>query len=161
MLVVPLWTTQPWYTELLIDYPLVLPRYDNQLTLGSSDRKYLLINKSQLMACRLSGDHLKTQTFRSKQPIFCSRLGAKEHKKQYITYIKKWFTFCRENQIDSVQANICSILKYLKELFESGCGYSVINTARCVLSAIGIAKEGFAVGAHPLIVPFMKGVFLA
>ena len=79
--------------------------------------------------------------------------------KQYITYIKKWFTFCRENQIDSFHANICSILKYLKEFFESGCGYSVINTARCVLSALRIAKEGFAVGAHPLIVPFMKGVF--
>lgn len=79
--------------------------------------------------------------------------------KQYITYIKKWFTFCREKQIDSVQANISSILEYLTELYESGCGYSVINTARCALSAIGIVKEGFAVGAHPLIVRFMKGVF--
>ena len=83
ILVVPLWTTQPWYTELmtlLIDYPLVLPRYDNLLTLGSSDRKHPLIHKLQLMACRLSGDRSKTETFQSKQPIFCSRLGAKEHK---------------------------------------------------------------------------------
>ena len=83
ILVVPLWTTQPWYTELmtlLIDYPLVLPRYDNLLTMGSSDRKHPLIHKLQLMACRLSGDRLKTETFQSKQPIFCSRLGAKEHK---------------------------------------------------------------------------------
>ena len=79
--------------------------------------------------------------------------------KQYITYIKKWFTLCREKQSDSVQANISSILEYLTELYESGCGYSVINTACCALSAIGTVKEGFAVGAHPLIVRFMKGVF--
>ena len=62
ILVVPLWTTHPWYTELmtlLTDYPLVLPRYDNLLTLGSSDRKHPLIHKLQLMACRLSGDRQK------------------------------------------------------------------------------------------------------
>lgn len=102
ILVVPLWTTQTWYTELmklLIDYPLVLPSYDNLLTLGNSDRKHPLIQKLQLMACRLSGDHLKTETFRSKQPIFCSRLGAKEHKNSIPYTLKSGFHSVVKNRL--------------------------------------------------------------
>lgn len=44
-------------------------------------------------------------------------------------------------------------------MYDSGCGYSAINTARCALSALGIVKEGFSIGAHPLIVRYMKGIF--
>ena len=94
ILIVPLWTTQTWYTELmtlLIDYPLMLPRFDNLLTLVNSDRKHPLIHKLQLMACRLSGDRSKTETFRSRQPIFCSRLGAKEHKNSMSHTLKSGF----------------------------------------------------------------------
>lgn len=79
--------------------------------------------------------------------------------KQYITYVRKWFSFCRQKQIDSIQANINHILDFLTDLYDSGCGYSAINTARCALSAIGIVKEGFSIGAHPLIVRYMKGIF--
>ena len=79
--------------------------------------------------------------------------------KQYIIYIKKWFSFCRKKQIDYIQANVSHVLDFFTELYESGCGYSAINTARSALSAIGLVKEGFAVGAHPIIVPYMKGIF--
>ena len=79
--------------------------------------------------------------------------------KQYITYIRKWFSFCREKQVDTIQANVNHILDFLTALYESGCGYSAINTARCALSAIGIVKEGFSIGAQPIIVRYMKGVF--
>ena len=51
------------------------------------------------------------------------------------------------------------MLDFLTEQFESGCGYSSINTARCALSAIGLMKDGFAIGAHPIVVRFMKGIF--
>ena len=78
---------------------------------------------------------------------------------QYLTYITKWISFCPEKHIDPIQANISSILDFFTELYESGCGYSAINTACCALSAIGIVKEGFATRAHPLIVRFMKGIF--
>ena len=51
------------------------------------------------------------------------------------------------------------MLEFLTSLFESGRGYSAVNTARCALSALGIVIDGFAVGAHPLVIRFMKGVF--
>ena len=139
--------------DIIDSYPLVLPRYANLMTLGNSDRKHPLIHKLQL-AIRGS---FKDRNILVKATNILLASWCKGTQKQYITYIKKWFTFCREKQIDSVEANISSILEL--ELYESGCGYSVINTARCALYAIGIVKEGFAVGAHPLVVRFMKGVF--
>ncbi|MES9884832.1 MAG: hypothetical protein ABW185_28635 [Sedimenticola sp.] len=51
------------------------------------------------------------------------------------------------------------MLDFLTHLFQRGCGYSAINTARSALSATGLIIDGFAVGAHPLVVRYMKGVF--
>ena len=50
------------------------------------------------------------------------------------------------------------MLKFLTELFEAGCGYSSINSARSAVSAISIdAAE--TLGQCPLISKFMRGVF--
>lgn len=51
------------------------------------------------------------------------------------------------------------VLGFLTQQFQSGNGYSALNTARSALSAIGVVIEGFPAGAHPLIIRFMKGVF--
>ena len=51
------------------------------------------------------------------------------------------------------------VLDFLTEQFENGCGYSSLNTARCALSAIGLIKDGFAIGAHPIVIRFMRGIF--
>ena len=51
------------------------------------------------------------------------------------------------------------MLDFLSELFENGNSYSAVNTARSALSAIGIIIDGFAIGSHPLVVRFMKGVY--
>lgn len=67
--------------------------------------------------------------------------------------------FCNKKQIDSVHTDVNSILDFLTEQFERGCGNSSINTARCALSAIGLVKDGFAIGAHPIVIRFMKGIF--
>ena len=79
--------------------------------------------------------------------------------KQYSTHIKKWFSFCNKKQVDSVHTDVNTVLEFLTEQFESGCGYSSLNTARCALSAISIVTDGFAIGAHPIVIRFIKGVF--
>lgn len=43
-------------------------------------------------------------------------------------------------------------------LFNTGLGYSALNTARSALSCI-LSVHGYPVGNHPLTVRFMKGVF--
>ena len=41
----------------------------------------------------------------------------------------------------------------------NGLGYSPLNTVRSAMSSLGISFNRISVGAHPLIVRFMKGVF--
>lgn len=50
-------------------------------------------------------------------------------------------------------------MDFLTSLYESGSGYSAINTARSALSAIGIVKDGFSIGSHPVVIRYMKGIF--
>ncbi len=89
--------------------------------------------------------------------IMCSWRSTTQ--KQYNSAIKKWLLFCNKWKISSVQPSISVILEYLSELFDSNLGYSAINTTRSALSSIGITIDGFTVGAHPLIVRFLKGVY--
>lgn len=79
--------------------------------------------------------------------------------KQYSTHIRKWFSYCSQREINCFQADLNSVLDFLSELYDRGCSYSAINTARSALSAIGIISEGFTIGSHPLVVRFMKGVY--
>ena len=50
-------------------------------------------------------------------------------------------------------------LEFLVNLYDSGIGYSCLNTARCALSAVIIPVNKVTFGAHPLVVRFMKGVY--
>ena len=80
-------------------------------------------------------------------------------KKQYSTYARKWIQFCGQNKRDPYQANIKTVLDFMTSLFESGLGYSALNTARSALSAICFTRDSVTVGTHPLVVRFMRGVF--
>ena len=81
--------------DIIDSYPLVLPRYANLMTLGNSDRKHPLNTNYNW----LSGDRLKTETFWSKQPIFCSRLGAKEHKNSISHTLKSGLHSVAKNRL--------------------------------------------------------------
>ncbi|MEW8548535.1 MAG: reverse transcriptase domain-containing protein [Candidatus Thiodiazotropha sp.] len=70
ILVAPVWLTQGWFTavmELLIDLPRIFRVRQDTLSLTYSDRIHPLANHLHLMACRLSGKCMKTETFRRQQ----------------------------------------------------------------------------------------------
>ena len=50
-------------------------------------------------------------------------------------------------------------MNFLAELFQSGVGYSAINTARSALSSILILLDNTIFGSHPLVSRLLKGVF--
>lgn len=80
--------------------------------------------------------------------------------KQYRVYLNKWETFALDNDKDPICPTVSDILEFFASLFDSGLGYSALNTARAALSsAVDLSASGFAVGTHPLIIRFMKGVF--
>ena len=79
--------------------------------------------------------------------------------KQYCGYIKKWLSYCREKQINQVQASLVNVLDFLTKLFEEGLSYSSLNSARSSLSALGLCCDNIVVGSHPTIIRFMRGVY--
>ena len=81
VVILPIWPTAAWFSHLpflLTDYPVVLPRMRRLLTRG--DDLHPLRDHLRLIACRLSGDHCKTETFlrKHKSTFYCH--GEKEHK---------------------------------------------------------------------------------
>lgn len=67
----PVWPTQNWWnrlTEMLIDYPRVIPVTQKTLTIPTVDKVHPLAGKLNLMACRLSGSLCKNAAFQVKLP---------------------------------------------------------------------------------------------
>ena len=78
VIVVPLWTTQTWYTklmELLVSPPKILPKREDLLTLPSSGQMHPLRKKLSLMACRLSGNVCETKEFRQRYCMLSNSRG--------------------------------------------------------------------------------------
>ena len=76
-------------------------------------------------------------------------------KKQYSSYLKRWVQFCSQRQIDTLRAPVTRVLDFLTELYNTGLGYSAINTARSAISFILLSTGADSFGSHPLVVRFL------
>ena len=78
ILIVTMWTTQPWFTlllNLLTDKPLALPQTDSLLFLPHSNAIHPLSRRLQLMACKVSASPSSRETFQAKLPTSSCSLG--------------------------------------------------------------------------------------
>ena len=57
-------------------------------------------------------------------------------KQQYKPFIAKWEQYCGQRQINHFSATIGHGINFLAELYQTGIGYSALNTARCALSTV-------------------------
>lgn len=80
-------------------------------------------------------------------------------KKQYRTYLARWHKFSFKRFCDPLQLTVTYVIEFLTELFQSGIGYSCLNTAQSALSAVIVFPDNTPAGSHPLVIRFMKGVF--
>lgn len=55
--------------------------------------------------------------------------------------------------------SLTDVVTFLTHLFNSGLGYSSLNTARCALSSIIMRDSDNTIGNHPLVSRFIKGVY--
>lgn len=81
ILIAPLWLTQAWFPrlmELLIDYPLILPRSKYLLSLPHSQTVHPLHKKLVMIACLVSGETLDNEVFLRKQRTSSYNLGNQE-----------------------------------------------------------------------------------
>ncbi|CAB3997611.1 Enzymatic poly, partial [Paramuricea clavata] len=79
--------------------------------------------------------------------------------KQYRSYLQKWELYCNKRKIDPIHPTISDGINFLSSLYESGVGYSAINTARSALSSILLLPGNVSFGSHPLATRLLKGVF--
>ena len=80
-------------------------------------------------------------------------------KKQHGSYLKKWLYFCSERQISNTNPSVSEIVKFLTYLFDSGLGYSAINTARSALSAYFDIVSDKNLTSNVLVKRFVKGIY--
>ncbi|XP_046350514.2 uncharacterized protein LOC124131340 [Haliotis rufescens] len=78
---------------------------------------------------------------------------------QYRSYLDKWNIFCVKTNSDPLDPSPVVCIKFLTELYDSGVGYSAINTARSALSSILTLPSGLPIGQHPIIKRFLRGVY--
>lgn len=80
--------------------------------------------------------------------------------KQYTPHLRRWFSFCSENELDPFAFNVKNGAEFLTIYFElSKCNYSSMNTARSALSSFIPANNGIRFGDHPLIKRLLRGMF--
>ena len=79
--------------------------------------------------------------------------------KQYAIYLQKWKRFCSSRGVDPICPCLEGGINFLAELYDSGIGYSAINTARSAVSSIVTSPNNSSFGAQPMVCRFLKGVF--
>ena len=73
-------------------------------------------------------------------------------------HLRRWFSFCSENELQPLKADITSGAEFLTQYFgKSSCEYSSVNTAHSALSSILPAINGFTFGEQPLIKRLLRG----
>ena len=79
--------------------------------------------------------------------------------KQCQAVWEKWRGWCRERNVDSLQAHVSQVLNFLADCFEEGLSYSTLNSYRSALSSILCPCDGTTVGCDPLVSRLLKGIY--
>ena len=162
ILVIPRWTTQPFFTvvlNLLTDMPLILKASAQNLVHPTLSSPHPLHQRS---VCKLSGI-LATLADLSDIVEVIVQSWRDSTCKQYKVYINKWLQFCEEEPHDPLHPSVRSLLSFLHSLFHKCLSYSALNTARSAVSSIDInacdVQDHTPVGKHFLVCRYLKGVF--
>ena len=67
--------------------------------------------------------------------------------------------FCERERFNSFNPDVNYVLKFLSELFQSGLGYSAINTAKSAISTLTAVVSNVEIGSNTLVQRFMKRIF--
>ena len=79
--------------------------------------------------------------------------------KCYNRYIKLFVDFCHKRQADPLCATTETGIEFLTEYFNTGVGYSAVNSARSALSSLIKPLHGIPFGKDPLVSRLLRGVF--
>ncbi len=131
----PNWPTQPWYpmlTRLLIQQPILLPKY-------KSNKRTSIGETTEADGLSLIWQSLSSKGISSKAQATILNSCDLEHKNN--TCLNKWQSFANQWNADPLHPTLNEVLELLQALFHQGFSYSGINTERSTLSSF-VAWEG-------------------
>ena len=107
IIIAPVWTTQPWFAQILqmlVSHPILLPMKATLLQLPGTAQLHPLRTKLRLMACLVSGNRLKSRTFLEQQPTLSCHHGGKAPTNSTVHMLKDGCSFVlRSKQICCIQ----------------------------------------------------------
>ena len=77
--------------------------------------------------------------------------------KRYYGHIKRFVDFCHKRQADPLCAITKTGIEFLNEYFNTGVGYSAVNSARSALFSLIKPLHGIHFGKDPLLSRFLRG----
>ena len=101
-MIVPLWPTQPWYSQLLhliVDVPRSLPQQLTTLKMPGREHEPHLLIKKMVLACRLSGNPLQHKGFLRRLETSSSNLGGNELKNNTHLILRGGFRSVIDNKL--------------------------------------------------------------
>lgn len=160
--VLPNWPTQSWYPKamkMIIQQPVELKPRKDLLTLPSDPSMPSPTRSIPLVNVPLIRKQLNNTGVSAAAQEVIMASWWQGTLKQYNTFLAKWELFCRNNKISPSQAITEDGIEFVTSLFNSGLGYSALNTARSALSAVMKINDIISFGEHPLVCRFIKSVF--
>ncbi|CAH2223121.1 jg66, partial [Pararge aegeria aegeria] len=74
---------------------------------------------------------------------------------QYNSYLKSWWLYCNNKGLSYCDSNVTQLIEFLTEKFNSGAGYSTLNSYRSALSIL----LGQEITCQDNVKRFFKGVY--
>ena len=162
ILIAPVWSTQPWYPELLNlcqGTKAAAPRKRN----ADKPKKYCppidggeLIDTGGLVGFRKT---IWCEGISENASHIITNSRRKGTLSNYESAWRKWASWCLERKIDPFQTPVKDIIEYLTSLFNYGNEYRTINLHRSAISAFHEYIDGLPVGKHPRIGSLVSGIF--
>lgn len=73
---------------------------------------------------------------------------------QYNSALRKWWTFCKDNELSIYEARTTDVIKFLTVEFEKGMSYGSLNSLRSAISFI-LDQE---LGQNEIVKRFFRGL---
>ena len=164
VIVVLKWPIQTWWPmlmQMLTDNPILLPNRKNTADSSWKPSKDSPppISQTRIVDVPLVRRSLESQEISAKASRLIIQSWRSDTASQNQNYYKKWGLFCRQQNINPLQATLQDGINFLEELFATGVGYSCLNTAHSALSSLIVLPGSIQFGSHLLETRFVKGVF--
>ena len=143
-----------------MDHPRVLPNSKNLLIQPHSQASHSLGKKLKLLACQVSGRASSREAFQTQLPQLSCGHGQTIPTSSINRILQNGSSFVVDGKvIHMTPCRNCARFFVLVTLHEQGLKYSTLNTARGAVSAVVLPTNNQAIGNHPLVSRFMRGIY--